>query len=111
MQGLTNEEILAKRHQIAVLLKTKYPDAEIIDSFCPTVDTDIDIGNSSIYYLGRSIQYLAFANLCYFVKGWEKYRGCVIEHDICKTYNIAIYEEAQDGVCEKDNEINQDSSE
>ena len=45
-----------------------------------------------VYALGSTIQILSNADICVFVKGWNKSRGCQIEHKICEEYHITIWE-------------------
>lgn len=47
-------------------------------------------GASSIWYLGGSIQQLDKADLIIFAMGWEKARGCVIEHSVCEAYGKPV---------------------
>lgn len=44
-------------------------------------------------FLSKSIENMSKCDAVYFVKGWEKARGCKIEHDIAKAYGIEIIEE------------------
>lgn len=36
---------------------------------------------------------IGLSEFIYFCKGWEKYRGCQIEHQIAESYRIPIYYE------------------
>lgn len=47
-----------------------------------------------LWYLGEAIKKLGACDACYFVKGWQNYKGCVIEHKICELYGIEIIEES-----------------
>ena len=47
-----------------------------------------------LYYLGEAIKKLGECDACYFTKGWQSYRGCKAEYEICKLYGIEIIEEA-----------------
>lgn len=88
MRGKTKEQIMSDRNALVERVKQCYPDAEIIDSVL-----DISSEHNDIYYLGESIKLMSQADLVIFMGGWEKARGCVIEHDICKRYNIKLKEE------------------
>lgn len=45
-------------------------------------------------FLAKSIENMSLCNAAYFCKGWEKARGCRIEHEIAKAYGLEIiYEE------------------
>nr|DAO29359.1 MAG TPA: Nucleoside 2-deoxyribosyltransferase like protein [Caudoviricetes sp.] len=49
--------------------------------------------NPAIYYLSRSIKEISKVDAVMFMNGWEKARGCRIEHDICLYYEIlTMYE-------------------
>lgn len=43
---------------------------------------------NSPYFLGKSIEKLALADLAFFAKGWEQSNGCVVEHLVCQLYKI-----------------------
>ena len=95
MRGLSDEQILANRQ------KAEEDIANIcsIDGIEPyvlnTIFTD-ELGNGynpPIFYLSLAIKELAKADLIYFCEGWEKTRGCVIEHDIAKAYGVKIIHE------------------
>ena len=61
---------------------------DVMDSFLNT-PADKSVRNEHIFYLGRSVMmFLAHADAVYFDNGWEKARGCKIEHEICKQYGI-----------------------
>lgn len=47
----------------------------------------------AIYYLSKSVEAISKVDAVMFMKGWEKARGCRIEHDICLQYEIpTMYE-------------------
>lgn len=85
MNGLTDQEILEKRKE----LTAAYPDAEIIDSFFEGAPHDA----TPLWFLGESIKLLGTADIVIFAKGWEKKRGCRIEHACAVEYGIeTVYE-------------------
>lgn len=92
MRGSTKEEILATRKRIEDDLRTRFKEEEItiIDSYFPEFDAARSEINISVYYLGRAILKLAEADLVVFDKGWEKARGCRIEHTIAQDYDLNI---------------------
>ena len=55
-----------------------------------------DILNEGVWYLGRSIQALAEADVAVFHPGWREARGCIIEHMVCAMYNIPYYDISMD---------------
>jgi len=82
MNNKTDKEILDQRRIITEYIKSKYSEAEIIDSYVQTEETN------PVFFLGLSMQFLSQADLCIFADGWEKARGCRIEHQVCEEYNI-----------------------
>lgn len=49
--------------------------------------------NTAIYYLSKSIEEISKVDAVMFMNGWEKARGCRIEHDICLQYEtLTMYE-------------------
>ncbi len=89
MQGKTDEEIKRVRDTDIEFIKTVYPDAEIIDSFIP--ENAPKNSRSGVYKLGQSIQLLAGADLLFLSAGWDKARGCRIEHSVAVAYGIKCH--------------------
>ena len=48
-----------------------------------------------LWYLGESLKLLATADVAYFAKGWEKARGCKIEHTCAVEYGIPTIEDCR----------------
>lgn len=47
-----------------------------------------------LFFLAKSLEAMSRCNAVYFCKGWEKARGCKIEHDAAVAYGLhIIYEE------------------
>lgn len=52
------------------------------------------VKNIPLKYLAKSIDAMSCCDAVYFCKGWEKARGCRIEHEAAKAYGLEIiYEE------------------
>lgn len=92
MRNRTDEEILTERGNIVKEIKEKFhnEDIEIIDSFISTYPSapSTDTKTIPLWYLGKSLMLLADADIIYFAKGWEKNRGCRIEHTCAVEYGI-----------------------
>lgn len=58
-------------------------EVELIDSFCNEKLTPLG-------YLTYSINCLSMADVAYFSKGWQDYRGCTIEYECARQYGIKI---------------------
>lgn len=69
-------------------------DFELIMSLLDETDIpeDIPADKQGPWMLGMSIALMAEADLVVFAKGWRKARGCRIEHKVCETYGISIFE-------------------
>ena len=85
MRGKTNELIKEERK---VLVK-EFEDRgyEVLDTIFDEAPKNVD---EAIWFLSKSIEYLAQADVIFFMKGWEKARGCKIEHQVAVEYDKEI---------------------
>lgn len=89
MRDKTDEEIKTEREKVVSIIKEKYnQDVEIIDSFFENAPHNA----KPLWFLGKSLELLADADVAYFCKDWELYRGCRIEHICAKEYRIDVME-------------------
>lgn len=52
------------------------------------------VENIPLCFLTKSLENMSKCHAAYFCKGWEKTRGCRIEHDVVQAYGVKIiYEE------------------
>lgn len=87
MRDKTNDEIESERAAAVARIKEICgDDVEVIDSFFKDAPHDA----KPLWFLGKSLELLSTADVAYFCAGWEKYRGCRIEHDCCVEYGISI---------------------
>lgn len=85
MGGKTEKEIREEREYLVnKLMNEGY---EVLDTVFDLKDVK---ANKSVYYLAKSIEAMSIADCIIFMKGWEKARGCIIEHDIAQKYEIPI---------------------
>lgn len=85
MGGKTDEEILAVRKQaIEKASELVGEPVEVIDSFFRSAP----VGAKPLWFLGKSLELLADADVAYFAPGWNDARGCIIEHDCVIAYGI-----------------------
>jgi len=91
MAGVPDEVILGERVRIHQKAEAALGEKlEVIDSF---VDgRTFTEKNAPVRYLSQSIRFLAEADVAAFGKGWERARGCRIEHQICVDYGIDAIE-------------------
>ena len=48
------------------------------------------VNSLGLFYLARSLEEMAYCDIAYFCKGWEKARGCRIEHEAAVAYGLEI---------------------
>lgn len=85
MRGKTDEEILAVRKKaIESAEKLIGEPVEVIDSFFRAAPANA----KPLWFLGKSLELLATADVVYFAEGWNEARGCRIEHICAVEYNI-----------------------
>ena len=85
MKDKTDEEILKEREVAIEKAKNVLgEEVEVIDSFFQSAPVDA----KPLWFLGKSLELLADADIAYFAKGWEDARGCVIEHECAVRYGI-----------------------
>lgn len=85
MNGKSDEEILREREKaIEEAKKALGEDVEVIDSFFQSTPVDA----RPLWFLGKSLELLSTADIAYFAQGWEKARGCRIEHECTVEYGI-----------------------
>ena len=90
MRDKSNEEIKRERERAAEAARNFLgEEVEIIDSFFENAPPDA----RPLWFLGKSLKLLSTADVAYFVKGWEKYRGCRIEHRAAAEYSIQMITE------------------
>lgn len=102
MAGKTDEEIVQTREQAIQELKAK--GYEVIN----TLFTDEWYGKEQmrsrgvlqipLCFLAKSLENMSLCHAAYFCKGWEKARGCKIEHEAAVAYGLEIIYEEQEEI-------------
>lgn len=87
MSGLTEDEVMTVKHNILEMLSSKYGNITTVDNY-NHIDVPVDAG--SIWHLGTSIQMMEECDAIFFADGWENARGCCVEYEICKYYNLKV---------------------
>lgn len=87
MRGKTTEQIKTERKQLVKELEEK--GHEVIDTIFAEETPE---GDARLYYLAKSIEAMSKVDAIVFMPGWEKARGCKIEHEIALKYNKFIKE-------------------
>lgn len=88
MKRKTNEQI--KEERKALVSELENEGYEVLDSVFDEAPKNVD---EAIWFLSKSIEYLAQADVVFFMKGWQYARGCKIEHEVAIEYGKkVIYE-------------------
>lgn len=89
MRGKTDAEILQEREKaVAAAREILGNDVETIDSFFRNTPVEA----KPLWFLGKSLELLADADVAYFAPGWQDARGCRIEHECALRYGIRVIE-------------------
>ena len=90
MRGKSDEQILAEREKAIQSAERHLGEpVQVIDSFFQNAPADA----KPLWYLAKSIELLATADVAYFAKGWEEARGCKIENECAIQYGITVIED------------------
>ena len=100
MRGKSDEEIESEREDLIAIAKDVYAgrgEVEVIDSFFKG-GLDVPAGaKAPLYYLSKSLELLATADVAIFAKDWREARGCRIEHECAEQYRVPMIELAEEG--------------
>ena len=86
MNGKTNEQIREEREELVIRLAEE--GLQVIDTIIKE-DAPKDV-DEAIYYLAKSVEFIGQVDIVVFMKGWEKARGCKIEHQVAVEYGKEI---------------------
>ena len=98
MAGKTDEEIIATREKAIKALEAR--GYEIVNTLF-TVEwynrenmEKRGVVQIPLCFLAKSLENMSLCHAVYFCKGWERARGCRLEHDAAVAYGLTvIYEE------------------
>lgn len=90
MNGLFEEDIKREFRAISEALPFPKNEVEIIDTWINEEPPTDFHGDTGLWYLAKSIELLAQADIVVMASGWENARGCIIEHECAKEYGIPI---------------------
>ena len=98
MAGKTDEEIIQTRERAIRILKEK--GYEIVNTLFTDEWYDQEnmkkrgVVQIPLCFLAKSLENMSLCHAAYFCKGWEKARGCRLEHGAAVAYGVdIIYEE------------------
>jgi hypothetical protein len=98
MNGLSDDDIMKVRNNAIENLRDK--GYTVINSYFNYDGMDKDLNNDGIksipiWFLGHAVEAMSKVDCAYFTKGWDKARGCKVEHEIAKLYDIPIFYEEE----------------
>lgn len=98
MAGKTNEEIAATRDRAVAILKGM--GYEVVNTlftdewYSKEAMESRGVVQIPLCFLAKSLENMSLCHAAFFCKGWEKARGCKIEHDAAVAYGLTIIYEA-----------------
>ena len=98
MAGKTEDEIVATRDRAINVLEDR--GYEVVNTlftdewYSKENMEERGVVQIPLCFLAKSLENMSLCHAAYFCKGWEKTRGCKIEHDAAVAYGLeVIYEE------------------
>ena len=98
MAGKTPEDIVETRNRAIKFLEERGYD--VVNTlftdvwYSESCVKDRGVVNKPLCYLAKSLENMSLCDVAYFCKGWERARGCLIEHEAAIAYGlIVMYEE------------------
>ena len=98
MAGKTDQEIVETRERALGVLRDK--GYQVVNTlftdewYSKEAMEKRGVEQIPLCFLAKSLENMSLCHAAYFCKGWEKARGCKIEHDAAVAYGLhIIYEE------------------
>lgn len=94
MAGKTDEEIAEARDR--AYAKLREMDYEIVNTlftdewYSDEAMEKRGVVQVALCYLAKSLENMCLCHAVYFCKGWERDRGCRIEHDVAVAYGLEL---------------------
>ena len=94
MNGKTEKEILQTRERAVKALNEKGYD--VVNTYFTDQWYSAEnrkqrgVVQIPLCFLAKSLENMSKCHVAYFCKGWEKTRGCKIEHDVAVAYGLDI---------------------
>ena len=88
MHGIPESEVMELRADMQKVLSVLYnEEIELIDNYH---HEDVPDNAGRLWHLGTSIRMMEQADAVFFVDGWDNARGCHVEYEICRYYNLRV---------------------
>lgn len=89
MSGKTDGQIVAARDRATAKLEAM--GYEVVDTLLTEEAVDgRGVAHVALRFLAKSLESMGTCRAVYFCKGWEKARGCRIEHDAAVAYGLEV---------------------
>lgn len=94
MAGMTDEQIAETRDEAIAVLESK--GFEIVNTLFTDEWYNQDnmkergVVQIPLCFMAKGIENMSLCHAVYFCEGWEKARGCRIEHEVAKAYGLEI---------------------
>lgn len=94
MGGKTDKEINATRERAIQALEAQ--GYEVVNTlftvqwYSQKKMEERGVVNRPLWFLAKSLENMSLCHAAYFCKGWEKARGCRIEHEAAVAYGLEI---------------------
>lgn len=94
MAGRSNDEIVSTRERAIEALEAK--GFEVVNTlftdewYSPESMEERGVVQIPLCFLAKSLENMSLCHAAYFCKGWEKARGCKIEHEAAVAYGLEI---------------------
>lgn len=110
MAGKTDEEIIATRERAIKALEAE--GYEIVNTlftgewYSKEKMEERGVVQIPLCFLAKSLENMSLCHAAYFCKGWEKTRGCRIEHEAACAYGLTVIYEDGYNILDKIEEEN-----
>lgn len=94
MAGKTDEQIVATRERATASLEDM--GYEVVNTlftdewYSDEAMEERGVVQVPLCFLAKSLENMSLCHVAYFCKGWEKARGCRIEHDAAVAYGLEV---------------------
>ena len=91
MRGLSEREIKQRMKYLKALVENELKEEVIlIDTFIKNEPDSKEMNDVGLYFLGKSIEEMAYADIIIFADGWKEARGCKVEYAAAIEYRVKI---------------------